>query len=141
MRHEEPHTSAFWRTLSCGHVTEVAVSDLGWKPANGPDRVSADRLREMHTEFEEFWAQQPDAQDLREREHIQRMLADGWPSPAPEELCYTCPRAPQSLSRASASAGLSRARPNLSLRSRQLGPACSSGCGRPEPRPPNCDAS
>ncbi len=21
------------------------------------------------------------------------MLADGWPSPAPEELCYTCPRA------------------------------------------------
>lgn len=94
MRHDHPHTCAFWTvTLSCGHVTEVAVLNLDWKPANGPDRVRSDRLREMTMEFEEFWADQPDAQDPRERDHMQRMLADGWPTPGPEHLCYTCPRA------------------------------------------------
>jgi hypothetical protein len=94
MRRDEPHTSAFWTVmLSCGHVVEVAVSNIGWKPADGPARVSTDRLREMATEFEDFWAEKPDVQDLREREHIRRMLADGWLSPAPEHLCYTCPRA------------------------------------------------
>jgi hypothetical protein len=70
IRHDEPHTSAFWTvTLSCGHATEVAVSNLSWKPADGPDLVSADRLREMTTEFEQFWAEQPEAQEPREREH------------------------------------------------------------------------
>jgi hypothetical protein len=94
MRHDEPRACAFWTvTLSCGHVTEVAVSNLGWKPDDGPDRVSSDRLREMTTEWEELWAEQPDAQDPREREHTQRMLANGWPIPASEDLCYTCPRA------------------------------------------------
>lgn len=94
LRHDEPHTSAFWTvTLSCGHVTDVVVSDLGWKPADGPGRVSAKRLREMITEFEEFWASEPDGQDEREREHTKRMLAEGWPSPGPEHLCYACPRA------------------------------------------------
>jgi hypothetical protein len=94
MRRDEPHTSALWTVmLSCGHLTEVAVSKLGWKPADGPDRVSTGRLREMTTEFEDFWTEQPDTQDLREREHMPKMLADGWPSPALEHLCYTCPRA------------------------------------------------
>jgi hypothetical protein len=94
LRHDAPHTSAFWTvTLSCGHITEVAVSDLGWKPADGPSLVSAGRLREMTAEFEEFWAEQPDAQAPREREHMQRMLAEGWPSPSPKHLCYTRPRA------------------------------------------------
>ena len=94
LRHDEPHTSAFWTvTLSCGHVAEVAVSDLGWKPADGPSRVGAGRLREMTREFEEFWAEQPDAQKPRERERMQRMLAEGWPSPSSEHLCYTCPQA------------------------------------------------
>ena len=94
LRHDEPHTSAFWTvTLSCGHVTDVAAPDLGWKPADGPSRVSAGRLQEMATEFEELWAEKPDAQPPREREHTQRMLAEGWPSPSPEHLCYTCPRA------------------------------------------------
>ena len=91
LRHNEPHTSAFWTvTLSCAHVTKVPVSDLGWKPADGPSRVSAGRLLEMTTEFEELWAEQADAQPPREREHMQRMLAEGWPSPSPEHLCYTC---------------------------------------------------
>lgn len=93
LRHDEPHTSAFWTvTLSCGHVTEVPVSNLGWKPADGPSRVSADTLREMTTEFEEFWVEQPDVQKPREREHTKRMLAEGWPSPSPEHLCYACPQ-------------------------------------------------
>jgi hypothetical protein len=94
VRRDEPRTCAFWTvTLSCGHVAEVAVSSLGWRPADGPERVSAGRLREMTTEFEAFWAEHPHAQDSRDREHMQRMLAGGWPSPAPEHLCYTCPRA------------------------------------------------
>jgi hypothetical protein len=94
MRHDEARTCAFWTvTLACGHVTEVAVSNLGWKPDDGPDRVSNERLREMTAEWEQLWAEQPDAQDSRERGHTQRMLADGWPIPAPEDLCYTCPRA------------------------------------------------
>jgi hypothetical protein len=94
MRRDEPHACTFWTvTLSCGHVTEVAVSNIGWKPDDGPDRVSNERLREMTAEFEQLWTEQPDAQDPRERDHTQRMLADGWPIPAPEELCYTCPRA------------------------------------------------
>jgi len=94
LRHDEPHTSAFWTvTLSCGHITEVPVSDLGWKPADGPSRVSADRLLAMTAEFGELWAEQPDLQPQREREHTQRMLAEGWPNPSPEHHCYTCPRA------------------------------------------------
>ena len=94
LRHNEPHTSAFWTvTLSCGHVTDVVAPDLGWKPADGPSRVSASRLQEMTTEFEELWAEQPDAQPPREREHTQRMLTEGWPSPSPKHLCYTCPHA------------------------------------------------
>jgi hypothetical protein len=93
LRHNEAHTSAFWTvTLFCGHVTDV-VSDLGWKPADGPSQVSAKRLREMITEFEEFWRSDPDGQDEREREHTKRMLAEGWPTPAPEHLCYACPQA------------------------------------------------
>src|SRR5260370_31331733 len=92
---DEPHTEAFWTvTRSCGPAAEVAVSDLGWKPADGPSRVSAGRLREMTREFEEFWAEQPDAQKPRERERMQRMLAEGWPSPSPEHLCYPSPQAP-----------------------------------------------
>jgi hypothetical protein len=94
MRRDEPRACAFWTvTMSCGHVTEVAVSILGWKPDNGPDRVSNERLRGMTADFEQLWAEQPDAQDRRERDHTQRMLADGWPNPAPEDLCYTCPHA------------------------------------------------
>ena len=47
----------------------------------------------MTTEFGELWAEQPDEQPPRERAHTQRMLAEGWPSPSPEHLCYTCPHA------------------------------------------------
>ena len=93
LRHDEPHSSAFWTvTLSCGHATDV-VTDLGWKPADGPRRVSAKRLREMITEFEEFWASDPDGQDERQRQHTKRMLAEGCAAPAIEHLCSACPQA------------------------------------------------
>ncbi|MFE2425753.1 hypothetical protein ACFXJ5_03165 [Streptomyces sp. NPDC059373] len=94
IRHDEPHTSAFWTvTLSCGHVTDAVAPDLDWKPSDGPRRACAKRQQEMIKEFEEFWASHPDWRDEREREHTRRMLAQGWPSPDPERLCYTCPQA------------------------------------------------
>jgi hypothetical protein len=139
MRHDEPHACAFWTvTLSCGHLTEVAVLNPGWKPADGPERVSAGRLREMTKELQEYRAQQPDAQDPRKREHMHRMLADGWPTPS---LGATPVPGNRSSSRASASAGLSRARPNKSPRNHPHGPASSNGCGRPKPKPTSCAAS
>lgn len=90
LRHDEPRTSAFWKvTLSCGRVTE-AVCDLDWKPADGARCVSAQRLQEMVTEFEEFCEEDPDGMDARERDHMKRMLAEGWPRPEPEHICNTC---------------------------------------------------
>ena len=94
IRRDEPHTAAFWTvTLSCGHVTEVVASDLAWKPADGPKRVDAKRQQEMLAEFNEFCISHPDRQGESEREHTKRMLAQGWPAPETERLCYTCPRA------------------------------------------------
>lgn len=92
IRHDEPHASAFWKvTLTCGHVTDVIAPDLEWKPDDGARRCSAKRVAEMTKEFEEFWASNSTGQDDRERDHMRRMLSQGWPSPEPECLCYTCP--------------------------------------------------
>ncbi|MGI5401950.1 hypothetical protein ACQEVG_21400 [Streptomyces sp. CA-135486] len=91
IRHDEPHTSAFWTvTLSCGHLTEVVAPDLQWKPTNGPKRAIAKRLPKMKAAFEEFWASDPEGQDEHKREHTRRMLEDGWPCPRPEQQCHTC---------------------------------------------------
>jgi hypothetical protein len=98
IRHTEPHTSAFWTvTLACGHATEVPT-DLDWQPSDGPRRTTSTRQRQMTKEFEEFWANHPDeqnanGQDTQVREHTRRMLADRWPTPEPEQLCYRCPDA------------------------------------------------
>lgn len=48
------------------------------------------RTREMIAEWEELWAEQPGAQESRDREHTRRMLAEGWPLPQAEQLCHTC---------------------------------------------------
>ncbi|MEU4351743.1 MULTISPECIES: hypothetical protein [unclassified Streptomyces] len=91
MRHDKPHTRAFWKvTLACGHITDTIAPSLEWKPADGPRLTDADRVAEMTEEFEEFWASNPTGQSPREREHTRRVLAQGWPRPEPEELCYTC---------------------------------------------------
>jgi hypothetical protein len=89
IRREEAHTSAFWKvTLSCGHATEV-VTDLEWKPEDGPRLTSPERLREMQAE----WDERPgDDDDPVEHEHMTRMLAAGFPQPQPEHRCFTCPR-------------------------------------------------
>ncbi|MGD3108962.1 hypothetical protein [Streptomyces sp. YGL11-2] len=90
IRHGEPHTRAFWKvTLACGHVTDVIAPELSWKPEDGPRLCRAERVEEMTKEFEEYWASNPTGQD--HREHMRRMLSQGWPSPEPECLCYTCP--------------------------------------------------
>lgn len=93
IRWDQPQVSAFWTvTLACGHATEV-VSDLHWNPLDGPRSVTAERQREMIAEFEQFWASDPEGQGERERAHTRRQLAAGWPRPAPEHLCNTCPHA------------------------------------------------
>jgi hypothetical protein len=76
-------------TLSCGHRTEVCT-DVDWKPEDGPCRVNPQRLQEMTAEMEEYWAAHPDEATDREAEHHRRMLAQGWPSPEPETLCFVC---------------------------------------------------
>ena len=93
IRHDEPHTSAFWEvTLACGHVEEAIAPSLDWVPASGPRRAAPERVQQMSAEFEEAWRVNPELQTERDREHTRRMLADGWPAPEPERLCYSCPQ-------------------------------------------------
>ena len=90
IRRDQPHASAFWTvTLACGHATE-AVTDLDWRPADRPHRVSAERQHEMVAEHSDYWTAHPNEQSTRDREHTERMLAAGWPRPQPEHLCYRC---------------------------------------------------
>lgn len=95
IRHDDPHTSAFWRvTLDCGHVEEVRAPTLDWKPDDGPRLADTTRVRAMTEEYERLWASDPTLQPPeREREHTRRTLAAGWPRPRPERLCHTCPHA------------------------------------------------
>jgi hypothetical protein len=90
IRHDAPHTSAFWMvTLSCGHRSEVCT-DVDWKPEDGPRRARSEWVQEMIKESEEYWASHPGAEHEREREHDRRMLAQGWPRPQPETRCFVC---------------------------------------------------
>ncbi|MEV5467993.1 hypothetical protein AB0N37_20510 [Streptomyces griseoincarnatus] len=94
IRHDEPHTSAFWTvTLACGHVSEAIAPELAWVPASGPRRTAPKRVQQMSAEFERVWLTNPELQTERDREHTRRMLADGWPTPRPETLCYICAQA------------------------------------------------
>jgi hypothetical protein len=110
IRHDEPRTCAVWTvTLSCGHVTESVVTDLHWKPVDGPIRVSGERQQELSVEFEEWNESNPDGQSAREREHMKRMIANGWPPMAPTGTGGSVPTLPP---------GACRAGPNSS------GPSC-----------------
>jgi hypothetical protein len=78
IRRPEPQKSAFWKTLLvCGHFGDV-VTDVEWKPEDGPTYPGAQRLEEMRAE----------GADL-DRWH-KRLLAAGWPRPAPFQECYMC---------------------------------------------------
>lgn len=78
--------------LACGHSEEAVAPSLDWTPASGPHRADPQRVQQMSAEFEEVWRTNPELQTQRDREHTRRMLADGWPSPQLERLCYTCPQ-------------------------------------------------
>ncbi|MFD7553249.1 hypothetical protein ACFV9E_01775 [Streptomyces sp. NPDC059835] len=94
IRHDEAHTSAFWKvTLACGHVEEVIAPALDWKPDDGPRLADATRVKQMIEEFEQVWDSDPMLQSEHQREHTRRMLAAGWPRPRPERSCHTCPHA------------------------------------------------
>lgn len=89
IRHNEPHTSAFWRVeLSCGHVSEVCT-DSSWNPADGPRLADPERLRKMVADFESSpTLQVQDDQGIHE--HMRRMLDLGWPTPQPDTNCHAC---------------------------------------------------
>ncbi|WP_406183888.1 hypothetical protein [Streptomyces sp. NBC_01006] len=94
LRHDKPHTSAFWKvTLDCGHLEEVVAPTLDWKPADGPRLADASRVKQMTEEFEQLLISNPTLEPEHQREHTRRMLASGWPIPSPERQCYTCPHA------------------------------------------------
>ncbi|MFD4152651.1 hypothetical protein ACFWR4_07860 [Streptomyces hydrogenans] len=96
LRHDEPRASAFWKvTLECGHVEDSMLTDLDWKPDDGPSLADSARVSQMTEEFEALWASHPDFQPDRDLEHTRRMLAAGWPLPRPETECYTCPHVRQ----------------------------------------------
>jgi hypothetical protein len=97
IRHTEPHSSAFWRVkLSCGHLADSDVTDVEWKPEDGPKLVTEKRLAEIRRDFDEYWAAEGSTRWLEEgpeRDHVRKMLDLGWPRPEPEEGCYACTRA------------------------------------------------
>ena len=85
--HDESRTCAFWTvTLACGHDTEVST-DLEWRPADGPRRVSDARKAEMIAEVKGKRAR------TEVDKHIRRMIYDGWPMPQTEAWCFVCPHA------------------------------------------------
>lgn len=94
IRHTEPHSSAFWTVrLSCGHFTDSVVTDVEWKPEDGPKFVTKKRLAEMRRDFNEHWASGDAPQWPEEgprRDHFRKMLDLGWPRPEPEEDCFAC---------------------------------------------------
>jgi len=71
------------------------VTDVDWSPEDAPKVVTAERAEEMRIEWKDYWASEPatTAQETMDREHQRKMLALRFPRPAPEQECWTCPRA------------------------------------------------
>lgn len=94
LRQPEPHSSAFWRVrLSCGHVHEHVVTDVGWSPEDGPKLLTEQPAAEMRDELEAQWSALGDEawpDEDAERDHVRRMLELRWPRPEPEQECRTC---------------------------------------------------
>ena len=66
----------------CGHFADV-VTDVDWKPEDGPTYPTPKRLEEMRAEEAEL-----------DRWH-KRLLAADWPGPAPFRECYMCSCGPK----------------------------------------------
>lgn len=94
IRHAEPHSSAFWLVrLSCGHYYDQVVTDVDWRPADGPRLVTEERAVEMRYELEDLWSAEGDTgwpAEAAERDHFRRMLDLRWPRPEPEQECRAC---------------------------------------------------
>lgn len=98
IRHAGPHSSAFWLVkLECGHYRHHVVTDVDWKPEDGPRTVSRARRDEMRRDLEELWASEAGQagwpEEGPERDHVRKMLDIWWPRPEPEQECYACARA------------------------------------------------
>lgn len=94
IRHETPHASAHWLVkLACGHHCHV-VTNVDWKPEDGPRLVSAERREEMTRDFHEHWASQEGKTgwpaEGPQHDHVRKMLALRWPRPEPEQECFAC---------------------------------------------------
>lgn len=66
---------------------------MDWKPEDGPQLVSEERIVEIRRDFEESWAavDNPGWPERGfERDHIRKMIDLGWPRPEPERDCFTC---------------------------------------------------
>lgn len=94
LRQPEPHSSAFWRVrLACGHVCDGVVTDVDWRPEDGPKLITEQRAAEMRSELEGLWSGLGDEAwpaDESERDHMRRMLDLRYPRPEPEQKCRTC---------------------------------------------------
>lgn len=93
VRRTEPHSSAFWRVkLSCGHFYDHVVTDVDWRPEDGPELTTPERALEMRRGLEELWATDPAGwpEIGPERDHVVKMLEMRWPRPNPEQDCYVC---------------------------------------------------
>jgi hypothetical protein len=98
IRHDEPHSSRFWRVKpACGHHHDHVVTDVDWAPESGPKTTSAERAREMSAEMEEYRASQPEPEPKChvEQAHMRKMIELRWPLPTPEQACCTCAHARQ----------------------------------------------
>lgn len=83
IRHAEPCEKAFWMAeLTCGHFLEV-VTDLEWKPEDGPRHPTTERLEQMRAESAE--------EDNDGTNYYSVLLRAGWPMPAPFRECRVCP--------------------------------------------------
>lgn len=95
VRFTEAHSSAFWLvTLDWGHYMKHVVTDVDWKPEDGPRVVSAERRDEMRIDFADLWEaeskERPWPKEERQRDHMRKMIDLRWPQPEPEQECYAC---------------------------------------------------
>ena len=89
-----PHSSAVWRVkLSCGHFNDHVVTEVDWKPVDGPTLCTVQRTAVMRRELEAIWSEEGHVgwpEEGIERDHLRKMLDLRWPLPEPEQDCFTC---------------------------------------------------
>ncbi|MFP3459142.1 hypothetical protein R0J89_23095, partial [Psychrobacter sp. SIMBA_152] len=62
------------------------VTEVGWKPEDGPKLVSEERAAQMRGDFESYWSSAAEWPTTEaERDHERRMIDQRWPRPEPEQ--------------------------------------------------------